>query len=111
MLPDVGVRAIARNATSHSRYGAEITSYPAKAGTKGSCTNADMEDTPAKPVTANPYQYEKDDALETFARGVIDEAIAKSTTSPRQFGFFSSAAAKQITQYVLEHFARQKSDG
>lgn len=71
----------------------------------------DMEETPARPATAaNPYQYEKDDALETFARGVIDEAIAKSTTSPRQFGFFSSAAAKQIAQYVLEHFTRQKSD-
>ena len=70
-----------------------------------------MEDTPAKPAAAiNPYQYERDDALETFARGVIDEAIAKSTTSPRQFGFFSSAAAKQIAQYVLERFTRQKGD-
>ena len=70
-----------------------------------------MDDTPAKPAAVNPYQYERDDALETFARGVIDEAIAKSTTSPRQFGSFSSAAAKQIAQYVLEHFIRQKNDG
>lgn len=71
-----------------------------------------MDDTTsnAKPGDrANPYQYERDDKLETFARGVIDEAIAKTTSSPRQFGYFSSAAAKQIAQYVLEHFARQKA--
>jgi len=79
---------------------------------KGSWTTTDMEDTPVKPAAAiNPYQFERDDALETFARGVIDEAIAKSTTSPRQFGFFSSSAAKQIAQYVLEHFDRRTADG
>lgn len=69
-----------------------------------------MDETiPKQDARTNPYQYERDDKLETFARGVIDEAIAKSTTSPRQFGYFSSAAARQIAQYVLEHFARQKT--
>ena len=72
------------------------------------------DETPTAPAqtpatNANPYVYERDDALETFARGCIDEAIAKSTTSPRQFGFFSTSAAKQIAQYVLEHFTRQKN--
>ena len=56
---------------------------------------------------ANPYIYERDESLETFARGIIDEAIAKSTSSPRQFGYFSAQAAKQISQYVLEHFERR----
>jgi hypothetical protein len=59
---------------------------------------------------ANPYRFERDDALETFARGVIDEAIAKSTASPRQFGYFSTMAAKQIAQYVLNNFARRKAE-
>ena len=59
----------------------------------------------------NPYQYERDEALETFARGRIDEAIAKSTASPRQFGYYSTVAAKQIAQYVLENFARRKTEG
>lgn len=57
----------------------------------------------------NPYIYERDDALETFARGVIDEAIAKSAASPRQFGYYSTAAARQIAQYVLEHFERRSA--
>ena len=59
---------------------------------------------------ANPYRFERDDALETFARGVIDEAIAKSTTSPRQFGYYSTAAAKQIAQYVLNNYERRKAE-
>ncbi len=59
----------------------------------------------------NPYRYERDDALETFARGRIDEAIAKSTASPRQFGYYSNLAAKQIAQYVLENFARREAKG
>ena len=58
----------------------------------------------------NPYKYRRDDALETFARGRIDEAIAKSTSSPRQFGYYSTLAAKQIAQYVLEHFGRRKPE-
>jgi len=71
------------------------------------------DETPIAPAqtpasNANPYVYERDDALETYARGCIDEAIAKSATSPRQFAFFSTSAAKQIAQYVLEHFARHK---
>ena len=60
--------------------------------------------------SANPYRFERDEALETFARGRIGEAIAKSTASPRQFGYFSTVAAKQIAQYVLEHFARKKEE-
>lgn len=59
----------------------------------------------------NPYHYERDEALETFARGRIDEAIAKSTSSPRQFGYYSKLAAKQIAQYVLEHFVRRAAKG
>ena len=70
-----------------------------------------MDDTKAKDTERrNPYRYERDDALETFARGRIDEAIAKSTASPRQFGYYSNLAAKQIAQYVLDHFAR-KAEG
>ena len=59
----------------------------------------------------NPYRYERDDALETFARGRIDEAIAKSTSSPRQFGYYSNLAAKQIAQYVLDNFTRREPKG
>jgi hypothetical protein len=58
----------------------------------------------------NPYRFQRDDALETYARGRIDEAIAKSTASPRQFGYYSTVAAKQIAQYVLEHFGRRKPE-
>jgi hypothetical protein len=70
-----------------------------------------MDDTKARDAGAdNPYKYQRDDALETYARGRIDEAIAKSTSSPRQFGYYSTLAAKQIAQYVLEHFARRKPE-
>lgn len=56
----------------------------------------------------NPYQLERDEELETFAQGVIDEAMGKTATSPRQFAYYSAQAAKQIAQYVLERFARKK---
>lgn len=70
-----------------------------------------MDETKARDAGAdNPYKYRRDDALETFARGRIDEAIAKSTASPRQFGYYSTLAAKQIGQYVLERFARRKPE-
>jgi len=55
----------------------------------------------------NPYQFRTDDELETFARGVIDDAMAKTATSPRQFGYYSMMAAKRITQFVLERFERK----
>jgi hypothetical protein len=54
----------------------------------------------------NPYQFKDDAALETFIRGVIDDAIAQATASPRDFGTYSREAARQITEYVLERFAR-----
>jgi hypothetical protein len=57
----------------------------------------------------NPYQLERDDELETFARGVIDVAMGKTASSPRQFAYYSGQAAKQIAQYVLERFTRKKS--
>ena len=57
----------------------------------------------------NPYHFERDEALETFARGRIAEAIAKSTSSPRQFGYYSSQAAKEIAQYVLDNFVRRET--
>ena len=56
----------------------------------------------------NPYQLERDEELETFARGVIDVAMGKTATSPRQFAYYSGQAAKQIAQYVLERFTRKK---
>ena len=56
---------------------------------------------------ANPYQFRTDDELETFARGVIDDAMAKTATSPRQFGYYSMLAAKRITQFVLARFERK----
>jgi hypothetical protein len=56
---------------------------------------------------ANPYQFRTDDELETFARGVIDDAMAKTATSPRQFGYYSMLAAKRITQFVLARFDRK----
>jgi hypothetical protein len=58
--------------------------------------------------TRNPYQLERDEELETFARGVIDVAMGKTATSPRQFAYYSTQAAKQIAQYVLERFTRKK---
>jgi hypothetical protein len=68
-----------------------------------------MDDTKTQSESPNnPYKYERDEVLETYARGRIDEAIAKSTSSPRQFGYYSTVAAKQIAQYVLENFARRK---
>jgi hypothetical protein len=73
---------------------------------------AGMDDANSKSSQdVNPYRFERDDALETFARGVIDEAIAKSTASPRQFGYYSMMAARQIAQYVLSNFSRRKADG
>ena len=70
-----------------------------------------MDDSTTQPESAsNPYKYERDEALETRARGRIDEAIAKSTASPRQFGYYSRVAAKQIAQYVLENFVRRKPE-
>lgn len=57
----------------------------------------------------NPYQREHDEDFETFARGVIDEAMGKTATSPRQFAYYSTQAAKQIAQYVLERFQRKKT--
>jgi hypothetical protein len=59
------------------------------------------------PEQSNPYVYPKDEALETFARGVIDEAIAKCAASPRNFSSFSALAAKRIAEYVLDHFERR----
>ncbi|HLW37941.1 MAG TPA: hypothetical protein VKR99_05890 [Candidatus Eremiobacteraceae bacterium] len=59
------------------------------------------------PEAANPYQYRTDEELETFARGVIDDAMAKTATSPRQFGYYSMMAAKRITQFVLARFERK----
>jgi hypothetical protein len=56
----------------------------------------------------NPYQVERDEELETFARGVIDVAMGKTARSPRQFAYYSEQAAKQIAQYVLAHFQRKK---
>ena len=58
----------------------------------------------------NPYQLERDEELETFARGVIDEAMGKTATSPRQFAYYSTQAARRIAQYVLDRFTR-KSKG
>jgi hypothetical protein len=63
---------------------------------------------PAGTQGENPYQLQRDDELETFARGVIDVAMGKTATSPRQFAWYSAQAAKQIAQYVLEHFTRKK---
>jgi hypothetical protein len=67
-----------------------------------------MSDTPEQSPSRNPYQLERDEVLETFARGVIDEAMGKTATSPRQFAYYSTQAAKQIAQYVLERFQRKK---
>ena len=68
-----------------------------------------MSDSQAGTEQRNPYQLERDDELETFARGVIDEAMGKTATSPRQFAYYSTQAAKQIAQYVLERFKRKKT--
>ena len=66
-----------------------------------------QQDQPAQ-QQRNPYQLERDEELETFARGVIDEAMGKTATSPRQFAYYSTQAAKQIAQYVLDRFTRKK---
>jgi hypothetical protein len=63
---------------------------------------------PADSQRKNPYQLQRDEELETFARGVIDVAMGKTATSPRQFAYYSAQAAKQIAQYVLERFTRKK---
>lgn len=55
----------------------------------------------------NPYQVARDDELETFARGVIDEAMGKTATSPRQFEYYSMMAAKRIVQYVLDRYQKR----
>lgn len=55
----------------------------------------------------NPYEFHHDQDLETYARGVIDDAMAKVATSPRDFAFYSASAAKQITQYVLQRYERK----
>jgi hypothetical protein len=68
-----------------------------------------VSDSPADARHRNPYQLERDDELETFARGVIDEAMGKTATSPRQFAYYSTQAAKQIAQYVLDRFTRKKT--
>lgn len=57
----------------------------------------------------NPYQVDRDQELETFAHGVIDEAMAKAAASPRDFGLFATQAAKQIAQYVLARYERKAS--
>ncbi len=67
-----------------------------------------MSGGPQSEQPKNPYQLERDDELETFARGVIDEAMGKTATSPRQFAYYSTQAARQIAQYVLERFIRKK---
>ena len=58
--------------------------------------------------TDNPYKFERDEALETQARGIIDESVAKGTMSRRSFGHYSMRAAKQIVAYVLENFERKR---
>ncbi len=68
-----------------------------------------MDEAAEQPATINPYRYERDEVLETFSRGVIDDAIARSTASPRSFGYYSMMAAKQIAQYVLENFERKRN--
>jgi hypothetical protein len=70
---------------------------------------SDQTKPPDASPARNPYQLERDDELETFARGVIDVAMGKTATSPRQFAYYSTQAAKQIAQYVLERFTRKKS--
>ena len=70
-------------------------------------TDKPPQDQPAQ-QQRNPYQLERDEALETFAQGVIDEAMGKTATSPRQFAYYSAQAAKQIAQYVLDQFTRKK---
>ena len=67
-----------------------------------------MTDQREPAATGNPYKFERDEALETQARGIIDEAIAKSTMSPRSFGHYSMMAAKQIVACVLENFERKR---
>lgn len=70
-------------------------------------TDKPPQDQPAQ-QQHNPYQLDRDEALETFAQGVIDEAMGKTATSPRQFAYYSAQAAKQIAQYVLDRFTRKK---
>jgi hypothetical protein len=70
-------------------------------------TEKPPQDQPVQPQR-NPYQLERDEELETFAQGVIDEAMGKTATSPRQFAYYSAQAAKQIAQYVLDRFTRKK---
>lgn len=60
-----------------------------------------------QPENRNPYQFYTDEELETYARGVIDDAMGKTATSPRQFGYYSMQAAKRITQFVLARFERK----
>jgi hypothetical protein len=66
----------------------------------------DMDETTPESAR-NPYRFERDEALETYARGVIAEAIAKSAASPRRFGNHATMAARQVAHYVLDHFVRR----
>jgi hypothetical protein len=68
-----------------------------------------MSETPDPAQGSNPYLLQRDEELETFAQGVIDVAMGKTATSPRQFAYYSTQAAKQIAQYVLDRFARKKT--
>ncbi|HEV2037346.1 MAG TPA: hypothetical protein VGQ96_01975 [Candidatus Eremiobacteraceae bacterium] len=67
-----------------------------------------MSEKPEPTQQRNPYRLERDQELETFAQAVIDEAMGKTATSPRQFAYYSAQAAKLIAQYVLERFTRKK---
>ncbi len=66
-----------------------------------------MNETPVDDRAPNPYKFERDETLETFARGVIDEAMGKVAVSPRDFAQYSTMAAKQIAQYVGSNYVRR----
>jgi len=74
-------------------------------------TGAGSDQASPPPEKQNPYQFRTDEELETFARGVIDDAMAKTATSPRQFAYYSMIAAKRIVQFVLANFVRKVSSG
>jgi len=48
----------------------------------------------------------RDEALETYARGIIDEALGQCSASPRDFGSISTEAARRIAEYVLGRYKR-----
>ena len=66
-----------------------------------------VDDPNQAPESRNPYIYDRDEALEAFACGVIDEALAQCAASPRNFSSFSTLAAKRIATYVLANFERR----